>query len=247
MKLTVIASSSKGNCYVVESQGRKLILDAGVPFAEIQKGINFDLSGIVGCLITHEHKDHSKAVIDLMKAGIDVWASLGTWNALNDGLEHRKCYFQTGSKFETDDFIILPFETEHDGLEPVGYLIYDTETDEKLLYLTDTYYCKYNFVGVNYFLVECNYCKESAHENMQNGRIHDAFYRRLLSSHFELQNVKKFLKASDLTAATKIILCHLSDANSDAKRMVQEISELTGIETIVAEPGLEVELQRYPY
>lgn len=247
MKLTVIASGSKGNSYILESAGRKLILDAGVPFHEIQKGLNFDLSNVVGCLVTHEHKDHSKAVSDLTKAGIDCYMSMGTLQMIENLSSHRLMPVILGMEFEVDNFTIVPFSIEHDGVQPLGFLIFDETTHEKLLYLTDSYYSKYIFTKVNYFLVECNYCKESAKYNVESGYIPEAFYRRLLESHFELQNVKKFLQASDLSATTKIILCHLSDANSDAKRMIREVNEATGIDTVVADKGLVVELQRYPY
>lgn len=55
MKLKVIGSSSKGNAYILETETGILILDAGVPFREIQKALDFDLERIKGCLITHEH------------------------------------------------------------------------------------------------------------------------------------------------------------------------------------------------
>jgi ribonuclease BN (tRNA processing enzyme) len=59
--------------------------------------------------------------------------------------------------------------------------------------------------------------------------------------------VKGFLAANDLTKVRKVILCHLSDGNSDAARMVQEIHELTGKDTMVAEPGKEIELEMCPF
>lgn len=247
MKLTVLASSSRGNSYILESAGRKLILDAGVPFHELQKALNFDLSNVVGCLVTHEHQDHSKAIKELTRAGIDCYMSMGTLLMIENLRNHRLMPIITGLHFAIDNFVIMPFDTQHDCVQPLGFFIYDEITRETLLYLTDSYYCKYNFIGVNYYLLECNYCKETAKYNVVSGYIPEAFYRRLLESHFELQNVKKFLKASDLSATTKIILCHLSDANSDARRMVQEVSEATGIDTVVADKGLVVELQRYPY
>ena len=39
----------------------------------------------------------------------------------------------------------------------------------------------------------------------------------------------------------------LERQNSDAKRMIQEIEDMTGIETVVADAGLELELSLYPY
>ena len=55
MRLKVIASSSKGNCYIIGSKEEILILECGVTFASIKKGIDFNLDKVVGVLISHEH------------------------------------------------------------------------------------------------------------------------------------------------------------------------------------------------
>ena len=70
---------------------------------------------------------------------------------------------------------------------------------------------------------------------------------RLLQSHFSLENVKEFLKANDLSQCREIILLHLSDRNSSEQQMIREIEELTGIKPKVADKGLKVELDLYPY
>ena len=43
MNLYVCGSSSKGNCYILESEAGKIILDCGVNFREVQKALNFNL------------------------------------------------------------------------------------------------------------------------------------------------------------------------------------------------------------
>jgi phosphoribosyl 1,2-cyclic phosphodiesterase len=251
MKLKVLGSSSHGNCYILESPTGSLLLEAGVPWPQIQKGLDFDLSAIVGCLISHEHKDHCKAVIEVMTAGIDVYTSKGTIDCLGIFGNHRINLFCVNQKQWSQliirDFIILPFATEHDAVEPLGFIIYYRPTGEKLLFATDTYFLHNRFNELNYILIECNYCKDILDHNIEAGLIDEGIKRRLLESHFSLEHVKEFLKANDLSQCRKIILLHLSDGNSDAARMVREIQELTGIDTVVAEPGLEVELELYPY
>lgn len=247
MKLKILASGSKGNCYILESSKGILLLDAGIPFREIQKGLDFDLSGVIGCLISHSHNDHSKAVLYIMSAGIYVYMSEGTQQDLGLSAGHRLVNLLPMRQIKIDDFMILPFMTEHDCTEPLGFLIQYRSTSEKLLYLTDSYYCKYRFNGLNYILIECNYTKETLDKNVEAGLINDALKRRLLESHFSLEHVKDFLRANDLSQCRKIVLLHLSDYNSDAARMKAEIEALTGIETVVADPGLEVELELYPY
>lgn len=55
MRLTVINSGSDGNTYLLESNNEILILDCGMSMKEVKKALNFDLSKIVGCFITHAH------------------------------------------------------------------------------------------------------------------------------------------------------------------------------------------------
>ena len=227
------------------------MLECGIHWKEIQKALDYDLSGVVGCLVTHSHKDHSKAVVKVMGAGIVTCLSAGTCDNLN--LEYWACnsyklsFARSKLKFQIADFDILPFNTEHDAPESLGFLIQYRPTSEKLLFLTDSYFCRYRFQGLNYIMIECNYIKETLDWNIENGYIHEAMKPRLLRSHFSLENVKEFLKANDLTYCREIILLHLSSQNADADRMVQEIRSLTGIKPKIATPGLEVSLERFPY
>src|SRR5690554_6764762 len=76
--IQVLASSSRGNCYRITDGKTSLLLECGIKFKQIQVGLQFRLSEIVGCLVSHEHKDHCVAVQDVMRAGIDCYMSAGT-------------------------------------------------------------------------------------------------------------------------------------------------------------------------
>lgn len=247
MKLKVLGSSSSGNCYLIEiNQNEKLILDAGVNFKEVQKELNFNFNGIQGVLITHEHMDHLKYAPNFALNGIDVYASAGTFQKLNlKG--HRFKIIRELEQFSIGNFIILPFDTQHDAVEPLGFLIQYKPTGEKLLYATDTYYIKYKFNKLNYLLIECNYNKETAKQNSKNGVINKTRYSRLLESHFSLENVLMFLKSNDLSHTKNIVLCHLSDTNSDQEIMQKRVYEETNIKTTIAAPGLNLDLELYPF
>lgn len=247
MKLKVLGSSSSGNCYLIEANNNeKLILDAGVNFKIVQKELNFNFDGIKAVLITHEHMDHLKYATNFALYGIDIYASQGTFRKLNL-VGHRFKVIKALQQFEIDNFIVLPFDTQHDATEPLGFLIQHKITGEKLLYATDTYYIKYKFNKLNYLLIECNYNKEIAKENVKNGVINKTRYTRLLESHFSLDNVIKFLKSNDLSYANNIILCHLSDTNSNQSIMQNRIYDETKIETTIAQSGLNLELKLYPF
>lgn len=56
MKLKCIATGSTGNCYLLTSNsGETLILDCGISIKEIKKGLNWDIRGIKGVIISHAH------------------------------------------------------------------------------------------------------------------------------------------------------------------------------------------------
>lgn len=190
--------------------------------------------------------DHAKAMPNVIKAGIDVYASKETYEILNIS-SHRTKIIEPLKQFTIGDFIILPFPTEHDCDGSLGYLIKYKPTGYKLLFLTDSYYSKYRFKGLHAICIECNYILDTLDENIEAGRINPAMKPRLLKSHFSLEHVIQFLKANDLSQCREIILLHLSNQNSDAARMIKEIKEATGIIPKIAEPGLSIELEMYPY
>ena len=86
MTFTSLASSSRGNCYVASDGETAILLECGISFRRIKKELGFDLSTIRGCLVSHEHKDHAKSVMDMIKSGIEVFASEGTAEALDCAL-----------------------------------------------------------------------------------------------------------------------------------------------------------------
>lgn len=227
LNFQTLGSSSKGNCYLIRTSNEILILECGLQYRKILQALNFDLSKVIGCLISHEHNDHSKAINEVMSSGINVYASLGTLNALSIK-GHRAFIVEAKKQFQIGGFTILPFELQHDAAEPLGFLIYHKEFG-RLLFATDTFYIKYKFPELNYIAIECNYSGEILNNNIREEKTNTFLKRRLLSSHFSLENVKKFFLANDLSKLKEIKLLHLSDGNSNAKQFKSEIEKLTGV------------------
>lgn len=246
MRLKVLSTGSRGNCYLLQDEGRTLILDAGLPVRGIMQAID-DPGSIVGCLITHEHMDHAKGMRSLAQRGIRVFVSSGTWNAVGcDPIWSVTCIAPERT-FSVGDFTVKPFRTEHDAAEPLGFLIRNGRTGEMILYATDTYYLRNTFPGVNYWIIECNYCDDLLDSMMMDGEVSLELRNRLKKSHLSLNRLKEALAANDLSATRKIILCHLSDRRSDEQRMVREISAQTGIETVAADEGMDIPLNLTPF
>ncbi|MGL5512160.1 MAG: MBL fold metallo-hydrolase [Sporomusa sp.] len=225
MYIELLASSSAGNAYKVTDGHTDLLLDAGLPYKQLQKQLNFKVSSLAGVLISHSHKDHCKAVPDLLKAGIDCYMSQETANELN-APGYRVKIIEPLKQLKIGTWTVLPFPLEHDVFN-LGYLL-AKKAGEKLLYATDTYYCRYKFNGVTHIMIECNHSYDILAANVANGSVSMERKNRLIRSHFSLENVKEFLKANDLSRVQEIYLIHLSDGNSDAERFKREIMALTG-------------------
>ncbi|MBC3798476.1 MBL fold metallo-hydrolase [Acetobacterium tundrae] len=233
MEILVIASSSRGNAYRISDGQTSLLLECGVPVKRIQEALNFKLSEISGCLITHEHMDHAKAAKDLVKKGVDVYTSLGTLKALDIVSNHRthRLFAQRASNIGT--FRILPFDVQHDATEPLGFLISSAVTGERLLFFTDTYYLKYTFDRLSIIMGECNYSTEIIKENVNNGSIPEAHKNRVMRSHMSIETLLEFIKANDTSQLKKIYLLHMSDGNSNEDEFKRRVQEITGVEVEV--------------
>ncbi len=233
MDIRVLASGSAGNCYCVSDGSTSLLLECGISVKQIRRGLGFGLTNVAACLVSHEHQDHAKAVADVLRAGVEVYTSPGTIKAL--GLEHHRLRpVRAKETFKVGTWTVRAFETQHDAQEPLGFLLHSRTNNERLLYATDTYYIRYKFPGLTHIMVECNYAADILEANVKRGSVPEVLKKRLLTSHFSLDNVKEFLKANDLSQVREIWLLHLSDGNSDAERFKREVQALTGRPVYIA-------------
>lgn len=240
MRLQVISSNSLGNAYILENSNEALLIECGVNFKLIKQALKFNIAKVVGAIVTHEHLDHSKGVRDAMDAGINVYASTGTHEALGTIGRHRTKFAESGKSFYIGKFRIMPFDVKHDANEPFGYLINHPETGT-ILFLTDSYYCEYLFPGLNNIIIEANYCQGILDQRVRDGMNPKFLRDRVITSHMSLVTCKQTLAAYDLSAVNNIVLIHLSDGNSDAKRFKREVEEQTGKSVHVAERGMVIE------
>lgn len=244
MRLNIINSNSEGNCYLfTDNNGETLIVECGVRFEKVKHALNFDLSKVVGCIITHEHGDHCKGVKDVVKSGIDVYASAGTIQGFKFQ-SHRFNHIVKNTKFSIGPFDIIGFDVHHDVLEPLGFLIRHNEMGTTL-FLTDTIYCDYKFPGLTNVLIEANYSQDIIDRQLAENQF---LRNRVLKSHMSVETAIKTLKANDLTKVNNIVLIHLSDRNSDAKVFQKRIEDATLKTVTIATSGLVLEnFNIYPF
>ena len=149
ISIKIIASSSAANCYRLDDGQTALLLEAGLPLKKIKEALNFKVSALSGCLITHEHGDHAKAVVSLLEAGIDCYMSLGTAGGLvpisqEDAIAHHRLHIvSAGEQMKIGTWTILPFDTVHDCAEPLGFLL--QSGSEKILFSPPSLSTKFDF------------------------------------------------------------------------------------------------------
>lgn len=245
MQLKVIGSGSSGNCYLLTNEKETLVIESGVSFLEVKKALDFNISKIVGCIVSHEHQDHVKYAIEFLKAGIPVFCSQGTKDVVSVGI-HKPLVCFHGKKFKVGNFEIMPFDIVHDCAQPFGFIIKHPQCG-KILFLTDTYYSEYAFKGLNHILIEANYSESCLSEAIDEGRTHPAQRARLEQSHMSIATCKELLKANDLSQVMSICLIHLSNNNSNALQFKQEVQATTGKLVYVASKGLEYNLDLIPF
>lgn len=224
--IKVLASGSKGNCYLIDNGETKLLLDAGIPFNQIQIGCDFRVSDISGCLVSHRHGDHAKAIKDLLKRGINVYGPKDLQN-INPQISVLKPLI----KYNIGSFMIVPFELTHD-VECYGYQI-NSIGKQKLVYITDTAYVRYTFSELTHVMIEANYDTEIIRKNTLNMDINGNLASRIIQSHMDIKTVEEFLDANDLSKLQQIYLLHLSDSNSNADEFKDRIQKKTGAEVYV--------------
>ena len=157
MRLHCIATGSTGNCYTLTSEsGETLVLDCGIPIKDIKKGLNWDITGVVGAICTHSHQDHSKSVKELTNMGIPVYAPYINSNPMMIG-----SWFWRIQAFDLTTVDGRWTHTNADRTECpcYGFLITHHEMG-KLLYITDTELIKWRFKDINHILLGVNYDKD---------------------------------------------------------------------------------------
>ena len=231
MRFEALASSSAGNAYVVSDQDTRILLECGVSHSKLQKLSGFSLSEFQACLVSHEHKDHAKAVEELISRGMAVYMSQGTAEALETDavnlIEHME-------QFNVGSLDIVPFTTFHDAKEPLGFLIKSRVDGDVLAFATDTVNLRYKFPGLNILAIEANYDK---HILERCERMPEKVRYRITNSHMEIDTLCDYLRSLDLSQCREIHLLHLSDATSHEGHFLNKVARAVprGIEITACE------------
>lgn len=142
MYFFTLASSSSGNCALACAGETRLLIDAGLSAARLEKALwvaGERPEKLTAILLTHEHIDHVNGVARLaFKYGLPVYATPKTWANLPGAVEAVPDYLQKTYSYDLTlgDFQLDFCKTSHDAVQPVG-LVLQAE-GRRLAYITDT-------------------------------------------------------------------------------------------------------------
>ena len=229
-----LSSGSCGNSQYIETDGMKILVDAGLSGKKIQgllTSIDVDPGELDCILVTHEHGDHVKgAGILSRRFDIPIYANEKTWEAMKEDMGKLKDdnikIFNTNSDFEIGDLGVLPFNIYHDAAEPVGYSFYNKT--KKISIITDTG-CIDKKIGKhikdsNLLLIESNH-----DENMLKMGGYPWFLKKRVSGelgHLSNEDAGNIISEAISGNNENILLAHLSRENNFPELAHQTVSNI---------------------
>lgn len=236
-QISILASGSSGNSLFIESDKKKILVDAGLSGKKITSllaEVNRRPEELDAILVTHEHRDHIHGVgVLARKYKLDVFANEKTWEAMSPLIGNvdiaQKHLFEMGKVLTFGDMDIESFGVSHDAAAPQFYRFY--KDGKSFVMLTDTGYCsdhlRGTIRGADAYLMESNHDLEM----LRMGGYPWHLKQRILGDRGHLSNEDGALVMTDiLTDNTKrIYLGHLSRENN-----LKELAHMT-MESVLRE------------
>jgi phosphoribosyl 1,2-cyclic phosphodiesterase len=246
MNIYSLASGSKGNMTLIESQKVLLCVDIGISKNKMQDKLNsldFSFQSIQHLLITHEHSDHTLGLKKLLEKQLPtLYMTQGTYDNLDRDIQHvinpKLHIIQSEIPFYIEHFKITPFLLSHDAKEPIGFVIEDQHY--KIVHGADTGYIDQSYQELlkhaNVYLIESNHHPEKLLQSPRPMQLK----RRILGEKGHLSNddAAKLINSWMGPFKTYWMITHISeDCNSNLdieKAIVKHIERPLDLEIIYA-------------
>ncbi len=235
-----LASSSKGNLYLLVSGDHRLLIECGLPWRQLQEALDFNVSGLDGCLVSHSHGDHAKSARRMVGSGVDLYASAETLEALGDAVvmesvgchqrHHRAHALEPTVPVDVGPWQVLSFETAHDAEGSLGFLVGAPDGD-LCLFATDTAYVRPLAAGCTHIAVECSWSEQL----LAASDAPPEHLARLVRNHMSIERVLAMLKQTDLSKLKEIHLLHISPTHGDPEGFAAAVRAVTGKPVYVKE------------
>ena len=215
--VSILSSGSCGNAILVGSEGRGVLIDAGISCKELEKkmsAVGYQPSQIDALVVTHEHTDHVRGARRFcIENGLAIHGTRGTL-ALTPSEGVRTVTFHAGSEFKIGNVRLRPFKVRHMAAEPVGLRL--TLGTGSISIATDlgsvTPTVVRELAGSMILVVEANY-----DENMLRSGTYPEFLKNAIAGdygHLSNANAGDLVSRSAADSTRRVVLAHLSRENN---------------------------------
>lgn len=226
MKISVLASGSKGNCTYIETNCQKVLVDLGTTAIYVErnlKDIGVNPKEIDAIFLTHTHIDHIAGLrVFLKKNPTKVYLTPIMYQELSKVLQLSNYEFIERELY-LEDLTVEIVKTSHDVDDSNAY-VFESE-QSSLVYITDT-----GYINAKYHKMLSNkkmYIIESNHDVnlLMEGSYPFHLKQRILGDRGHLSNKQCGYYLSKLIGdnTENIILIHLSQDNNRQEIAYEEI------------------------
>lgn len=218
MKVSLLASGSKGNCCYVETSTGNFLIDVGMNSSYIENKLNSiekSSKNINAVFITHTHVDHINGLkMFIKKYNPIIYLTEKIYKELSDTI-HSENYVILEKELIIDDLKVSLIKTSHDANDSNGYIFEDG--GRSLVYITDTGYINVRYhnklANKNLYILESNHDIDLL---MNNPKYPYYLKQRILGDKGHLSNVDSAYYLSKFIGSNTncIILAHLSENNN---------------------------------
>lgn len=250
VKIVNLASGSKGNSTLICTDKTKVLVDVGISESKLKKRLSEvgeNIGAIDAIFITHEHCDHIlglESILKKRKITVFVHKKLlksGVFDKYNsmESFVPFDC-----EKFEYKGLEVVPFETSHDSICPVGFTFSVCGSKSKVGFLTDTgaitEQSERALLGSKIVFLETNYDEQM----LENGTYPERLKRRIAGAKGHLSNSDSLDFAVKLFASgTKcFVLSHISQNNNTGEIAYAKFASFFESQGLVLDKDLFIRL-----
>lgn len=229
MRVFVLGSGSSGNCLVVEAEGERLLVDAGigpVRATERMRALGADLvthRAPLGLFVTHDHGDHAAHALPIaraLRAPIYAHAGIGMDRARRR-VEVRA--YTPGRPVAVGPFVVDALPIPHDA---ANVALRVAAGGRRLAFATDLGHAPKGLLpllaSVDLAMLEANYCPLM----LETGPYPLHLKRRVAGSlgHLANEDAAALAHALDGTRLGRLVLVHVSRTNNTPARALEVVA-----------------------
>ncbi len=220
MRFRVLGSGSSGNTTLVEAEGTRILIDAGLgprEMAERVQSAGIDPASIAAIVLSHEHQDHSKGAVSFSrKWGVRIAASRGTYAAAGLGAEDIAGFdvIEPGIPFGIGPLSVMGIPIPHDAAGPLAFVV--SHGGVSLGHATDFGHVSRGvadgFRLCDAVLVESNYDADMLREGPYPWSLKERILGRF--GHLSNHDVAGYLARDLGELCQTVVLAHVSQKNN---------------------------------